>query len=567
MSSPSSLHTAAHVPVTRSVTTWVTTSDRPWLRGVLVIGLLTALTVFFTWPTASGLSSLVVWHIDPPFSVWRLAWVAHQLFADPVNLFNTNIYYPEPRTLAYSDAMLLQGVIATPLIKAGMAPLLVMNLMMFAGIITSGVGMYLLARRLTGHTGAAILAAMIFSFAPYRADHLMHLELQWAAWIPLTLWAFHRTLSEGRARDGVLTGVFLTCQLLSSIYYALFLMSALAIGGVMTLWLWRSRLTTRVIAGFAAGAVLLVMVAVPYSRPYRENVKALGLRSSDEIVLYSATPSSYLAVTPEHAMLGKWTGNWSPSETRLFPGIMALLLLALALVPPVCSVRWLYVAVLVFAVECSFGLNGRLYPLLHDWLTPFKGLRAPGRFGILVLLGVSVLAAYGAARVLSRTPAGWRRPLALLIGGVMMLEYQNGPAYMETLPVDPPDVYRWLAREPHGTVTIEYPLPRPDALPLQEPFYMYFSTMHWQPLLNGYSGHYPPSYIQMLESQRKFPDDASIAMLRARGVKVIIVHANGWHKRSQYDDATGGLESRSDVRLMGIWKDHRGEARAYKFIR
>ena len=90
------------------------------------------------------------------------------------------------------------------------------------------------------------------------------------------MWAFHRTLSEGRARDGVLTGVFLVCQLLSSIYYALFLMSALAIAGVMSLFLWRSRITPRVIAGFAVGAVLLVMVAVPYSRPYRENVKALG---------------------------------------------------------------------------------------------------------------------------------------------------------------------------------------------------------------------------------------------------------------------------------------------------
>jgi hypothetical protein len=541
-------------------------SGRPWLRGVLVVVLLSALTVFFTWPMANGLSSLIVWHIDPPFSVWRLAWVAHQLFVDPVNLFNTNIYYPEPRTLAYSDAMLLPGLIATPLIKAGMKPLLVMNLMFLAGIVTSGAGMYLLARRLTGDTAAAILAAIIYSFAPYRADHLMHLELQWAPWIPLTLWAFHRTLSEGRARDGVLTGVFLVCQLLSSIYYALFLMSALAIAGVMSLFLWRSRITPRVIAGFAVGAVLLVMVAVPYSRPYRENVKTLGHRASHEIVFYSATPASYLAVTPEHAMLGKWTGDWSHSETRLFPGFIAILLAALALVPPVCSVRWLYVAILLFAVECSFGLNGRLYPLLHDWLTPFKGLRAPGRFGILVLLGVSVLAAYGVARVLSRTPVGWRRPLLVLLGGVMMLEYQTAPPYMEPLPVETPDVYRWLAREPRGTVTIEYPLPRADALPLQEPWYMYFSTMHWQPLLNGYSGHYPPSYIQMLESQRTFPDNASIAAVRARGAKAIIVHANGWHKRSQYDDATSFLESRPDIRLMGVWKDHRGEARAYKFI-
>jgi hypothetical protein len=103
-------------------------------------------------------------------------------------------------------------------------------------------------------------------------------------------------------------------------------------------------------------------------------------------------------------------------------------------------------------------------------------------------------------------------------------------------------------------------------MPLWDPWYMYFSTMHWQPLLNGYSGHYPRSYIQLLESQRKFPDDASIAALRARGVKAIIVHADAYHLRKQFEDATNGLESRSDVRLMGAWKDHRGEARAYKFV-
>ncbi len=33
-----------------------------------------------------------------------------------------------------------------------------------------------------------------------------------------------------------------------------------------------------------------------------------------------------------------------------------------------------------------------------------------------------------------------------------------------------------------------------------------------------------------------------------------------------YEDAISGLESRSDIRLMGVWKDHRGEARAYKFV-
>jgi hypothetical protein len=535
-----------------------------WLRGAGVLALLSLLAVFFTWPLATGLASQAIWHFDTPFSIWRLAWVAHQVFADPAHLFDGNTFYPEPRTLAYSDAMLLPGLFATPLIKAGLSPLLAMNLSLFGAFVSSGGGMYLLARRLTGNTAAAILAAIIFAFAPYRADHLMHLELQWAAWIPLTLWAFHRTLSEGRVRDGVMTGVFVLLQLLSSIYYALFLCATLIIAGIVSLILWRSRVTPRVLIGFAIGAVLLVAVAVPYSRPYRENAKTVGHRSPYEITVYSARPVSYLAVPPENALYGPLTGKWSGPETRLFPGVVALVLLALAFVPPVCSTRWLYLVVLAFAVEASFGLNGRLYPWLHAWLTPFQGLRAPGRFGILVLLAVGVLAAHGASRVLRVTPAQWRRPLTVLLGGVMMLEYQMGPSYMESLPVDPPPVYRWLAREPPHTVTIEFPVPQPEWVPYHDAWYMYFSTMHWQPLVNGYSGHYPPSYMEFLKRLKPFPSEETLDVLRERGVQAIIVHEALYERPNEYTRTYAWLETHPDVRLMGIWRDHRSEARAYK---
>ena len=54
--------------------------------------------------------------------------------------------------------MLLQGVLALPLIRAGVTPLAVMNLFTLFGIVTSAGGAYLLARRLTGHTWSAVLA-------------------------------------------------------------------------------------------------------------------------------------------------------------------------------------------------------------------------------------------------------------------------------------------------------------------------------------------------------------------------------------------------------------------------
>ena len=52
------------------------------------------------------------------FPCWRLRWLAHAL-ATPSSgfgFFNGNIFHPEPLALAYSDAMLVEGAIAAPLL-------------------------------------------------------------------------------------------------------------------------------------------------------------------------------------------------------------------------------------------------------------------------------------------------------------------------------------------------------------------------------------------------------------------------------------------------------------------
>ena len=54
--------------------------------------------------------------------------------------------------------------------------------------------------------------------------------------------------------------------------------------------------------------------------------------------------------------------------------------------------------------------------------------------------------------------------------------------------------------------------------------YMYASIFHWQPLLNGYSGFYPRSYIELIEMMRAFPSDEAIAYLKRREVDLIVLH-------------------------------------------
>jgi hypothetical protein len=524
-----------------------------------VLLLFLALTAFFTWPQVTLMRHGLITHQDPLFSAWRLGWVSHALFTDPGNLFEGNILYPAHRTLAFSDAMLLQGLIAAPFIRLGVSPLLMVNVLWFLSMIASAGGMYLLARRLTGSTLGAIVAALIFTFAPYRTEHNMHLELNWAQWIPLTLWALHRALTEDRFLSGLLAGVFIVLQLLSCIYYAMYLLLLLLpLFGLGSLLLYRGKYSWRPLAGFIAGGAIIAVVAMPYSAPYRANVRTVGTRAEFEIKTWSATTGSFVATTPENLLYGRLTEEYGAPEARDFPGVIAIVLLVIALLPPYENpTRLLYFLGLAFAVEACLGMNGWLYPVLLRNISSLNGLRAPGRMGIFVLATVGVLAAYGVARV-----QGWLRLVVpavacALLGG----EYMTTPLAISRLPTEPPSIYQWLARLPHPTLVAEFPLLHPD------PLYMYFSTMHWQPMLNGYSGYRPSSYIEMVARfEKSFPDDRTIEELRRRGVRAIIVHKNLYpddRDRQAYARTIEALAFRKDVEFVATWRDHIGEARAY----
>ena len=170
--------------------------------------------------------------------------------------------------------MLAQAAFAWPLLAIGLTPLAVLNVLTLAGVAGSATAAYVLARRLTGNTGGAVVAGLVFAFAPYRRDHLHHIELQWALWTPLALWAWHRALDDGRARDGLLCAAFVLLQLLSSIYYGLFLAVAMAVICPLTLMWRRGRLQRGALGGLAAGAVIVAIAAAAYQRPYAVGARA-----------------------------------------------------------------------------------------------------------------------------------------------------------------------------------------------------------------------------------------------------------------------------------------------------
>lgn len=498
-----------------------------FLRGPLgITALLILLTVFMTWPQALVLNTHALDHQDVFFNLWRMRWVAHALSTSPADLFDANIFHPDRGVLAYSDAMLVQGVLAAPLFWAGVPPVLVHNLLLLGAIVASAVGIFVLARHITGSAAGALVAAVIFAFAPYRFEHYMHMELQWTVWSPWAFWALQRTLESGFSRFGLLTGLFLSLQMASSVYYGVFLFMLIGVVGLLQLITLRRQLLARAARALLLGGALAASASWVYSLPYSAASARVGIRSSHEVRTFSARPGDYLVATPTNVLYG--SPETGAPERRLLPGMVPpfLALVGLVLIPPT-TVAIAYVVGLVVAFELSLGAHGYLYPLLYEHIDVMRGLRAPARAAAFCLLFLGVLGAHATAALARAVPARSRAPLAALVCVFVLLEYRVGPLPLVPYPNEAPPLYKLLARLPPGVV-IEFPVPRPDSPPYHDPRFAYMSTFHWMPLLNGYSGFFPPSYLRRLVRLAKFPDEESVASLRRENVKYLIVHEDGY---------------------------------------
>ena len=150
----------------------------------------------------------------------------------------------------------------------------------------------------TGNPSAALVSAAVFTLVPYRIEHFMHLELQWTIWMPLAFWAVHRATSERSWRFGALAGLLVWLQVVSCVYYGIFLALTVALVSAL-LVLTDPRGAGTQIGAMAAGALIAAALSYPYSRPYIENARIVGERPISEIARFSATPLSYL-IAPRH---------------------------------------------------------------------------------------------------------------------------------------------------------------------------------------------------------------------------------------------------------------------------
>jgi hypothetical protein len=528
------------------------------------------LTVVVTWPQCLSMRTRVGGHVDPLFSIWRLAWVAHALATDPRHLFDGNIFYPARNTLALSDAMMIEGLLAAPLFWVGFSPVLIYNLLLLGGIAASGVAMFVLARHLLGGNGPAtapaVVSAAIFTMAPYRIEHYVHLELQWVMWVPLTLWAIHRAIEGQSWRYGILGGLFLWLQILSSVYYGAFLAATAGVF-VLLLLVAYPRPAARALPALLAGALVSVVLTVPYALPYLQTARTIGVRRTTEVVTYSATPASYLASPPQSWLWGWTASRWGSAELSLFPGAVAIFLAIAAVLYRPRRLTFVYASLAAVTIALSLGLNGRVYTWLFHHIDALHGLRSPSRFGILACCAIAMLAGFGARALLARgSRFGWGLSASL----VLLVALDDGTTGMNLmdLPYQPSrtsNVYKTIRAQGPGVV-LELPLARLDALPGREAEYMFWSIAHWHPLVNGYSGYYPPEFSEFVDRTDGFPDDRSLEELALVGVRYIVVH-EAFYDADGYRSLLARMMEQPALQPLGNYPDPSGSAALFVFAK
>jgi hypothetical protein len=544
-----------------------------------------ALALLMHWPLPLHIGTDVPKDLgDPLPQAWQIAWGGHALEHQPLDYWQSNMYWPLDNTLAFSDA--LAGYAPFGLIGEGFeAAIARYDLLFLFAYALAFAAAYLLARELGVGRGAACVAGAAYAYAPWRLEQDGHLHVISSGGIPLALFLLARGYRRGSARTIVAGWIVAAWQLALGFTLGLMLAYLLAALAVVLLLGWRRRPPSHsVLAASAGGALLFLLVAVVLALPYRQVSEdhPESARTAETVAAFSGGPEMFLAAPAQSTVWGDVTEgarerlDFVPEQT-LFPGVAVVLLAAVGLSRPSPLSRRLRIglgagvaAVALLSLGFQTPANGVPYPyrLLYELAPGWDAVRTPGRLNTLTSLGLALLAAAGAHALLTRRTAGRRDPAASAHAAASRDPAASAHAAASGDPaasrhnvlprkwlgtrlgsqpfLGRTSVNAALALALPAVVLVEgagFPVPHPTvakpppglarATPprLHLPMYEYesrrfliWSTDGFPAIVNGRGSFKPASFEALERRMAAFPARSVVAELRRMGVKTVVLH-------------------------------------------
>jgi len=553
-------------------------------RGTFLLGLsITVIVVlFFYWSLLFNLGKpLGLLHGD--------SFLVNFIFKHYFYVFQTGrwlelptlpMFYGFENSLFYSDHHLIHAALAYPWFLLTGSVVAATNSYVLFTIVTSGVAMYLLLWHLTRSVAGSVIGAVVFVCNPYVTarfpDHLILLSLQW---VPLIFLFFERFLEKGRRVDGFFLLFFLTCQLLSSLYYAAFLSLVFPIYVVVRLWQTKTHPMRFVNIGILAGSILFIITAAlsahfylqvfskePINRSLQHSVATYAARVSDYFftgpnnVLYGGLKERVSEAFPTVVRMGIW------SEHNLFWGVTVFALFVMSFFLVWKTGNWGYwllcVSLIAFCALMSFGpkivitdtfvLPGS-YTLFY-YLDPLlQFIRTTARFAVFVFFFLSIIVSMTVAALLQGRSLGKQLLISSIILVLILGEYLIKPLDYYQKNDTEQELYSVINKKtdikiildlPIGNL-ISYQFRQARAEDLDAHYLLYAVIYHDKKLLNGYTGFLPKEYYergQLLSIN--FPTASKLKLLQKWGVDAIVVHRDEFTIQSDYGVLRSSLVSR-----------------------
>lgn len=149
---------------------------RHWIGAIVIL----AATLIFFGPVIARIDSYSPGG-DAMFNAWEMRRNQNCILRQNCpDYTDANIYYPNADTMLYSETQFSAGLVTLPLYWLNDNPIFAYNVLTIASFFLSGFFMYLLAKYLS--RGAkwsevfAVLAGLVFAFAPVKMAAIYHLQ-------------------------------------------------------------------------------------------------------------------------------------------------------------------------------------------------------------------------------------------------------------------------------------------------------------------------------------------------------------------------------------------------------
>jgi hypothetical protein len=516
------------------------------------------LAVLMTWPTLRHPAATVPQDVcDPLVFAWILAWPGHALRTDPGALWQGNIYFPELDSFAFTDSLL--GYLPFSLVGTGPEAAVVRYNLVYVLVPTIAfLGAYTLARQLGARWPGALVAGAAFAYAPWRLAHSGHLNVLSVGGMALTFAALARghgysfrdgyqpeRVRPGWAAAGWAVGCWqLTLGFAVGLPFAYVLALVCVAGAVGWLVAGRPALPRRLWIANVAGGLALVATALLMATPYLRVAERYpdALRGASEVRSFSPPVVGLFLAPPDSWLWGSVQESareqlWSVPEMAILPGMAVLAMAAVGLVLSSWSVRQrlalglaTLVSVLLALGSTFFGGRFTYLPLL-DHAPGWDALRTPGRLVIWTTLGLGLLAAGLVTAVGDRFAQ--RHPTTAQAGPAPTGEIASPPRWLLAALLVPGVlvIVEGINTTPHLAVPTQPAAVRNAAGPmLVLPSDRYadmavalWSTDGFPKVVNGSSSFNPESLAELRARTVAFPDRESVALLRAKGVRTVVV--------------------------------------------